>query len=302
MNRLEDLDSDEIRVMIKYFQEENYNSDNLVFLMKSINLSQTTSNGQDYYMTFSDLLITWSFKTHYILNQTLLEPIYSRLDAIKFLLNDEDLLCDKNKEEKAPFRVRVMAESNILLNFLFDYSMDSSKVDSLNPKQYRYFNSSFSLIETISMILNDFYVVYDSGNQFNLKVREISAFVNVDDQSLVGLDDLDLNTLLRTATPASSSMFYEKKRQYFKAKNLNFSIKPYDETLIQERISVGASRDRNPTIAISYDSFALTFLYYYDFAKLFDHILNLNKSFYKIYNYKKVKDRVKYFKCFKINI
>lgn len=152
----------------------------------------------------------------------------------------------------------------MLINFLLDYSQDSSKVDKqIHPlPQSSYFNSNFSLIETVSIIFNDLCLSYSSSSRwFDLKINEISMLVNMDDQSLS--DDLETDSLTR--------------RKFFVARQIRLGIERFGSRLRAERQLVGTRLECNKIIEVAFESISVNYLFKYDFAKLLDHFLNLRK-------------------------
>ncbi|CAF0888712.1 unnamed protein product [Brachionus calyciflorus] len=237
--------------IIERFKEDN--NLNLVFLLKSVSLSKKNSN--DYYLTLNDVLITWSLKSHFILNEILFKPIKKYRNLFK---KTNDTLVSN-------FSLKILIQTNILFNMLFDYSQDSSKKEFLEPpktQSYKYFNSNFKLVDSLSFFLNNFYFAYTRDN-FNLSLNEITVFTNTDDYSLL---DNDL-----------------KKRKFIHIYKLNIFTDEKSDYLLNERTILGTRIVKNKILFSNFDLIYVNFLFSYDFAKLIDHVLNLRKCLYKIH-------------------
>lgn len=145
---------------IDQFQESD--NQNLLFLLKKINLNLI--DGNQYYLSLNDVLVTWSLKIHFILNEVFFKHTSKVRDLIALLRGSENGVSTASRRQ---FDLKVIIESSMLINFLYDYSQDASKVDKpLNPApQATYFNSNFSLVETVSVILSDVCFSYSNLNK-----------------------------------------------------------------------------------------------------------------------------------------
>jgi hypothetical protein len=146
---------------IDQFQESD--NQNLLFLLKKINLNLI--DGNQYYLSLNDVLVTWSLKIHFILNEVFFKHTSKVRDLIALLRRTENGVSSSTSRRQ--FDLKVIIESSMLINFLYDYSQDASKVDKpLNPApQATYFNSHFSLVETVSVILSDVCFSYSNLNK-----------------------------------------------------------------------------------------------------------------------------------------
>ena len=109
---------------------------NIILLVKNIDLDSylkqanpkdPSSVFQYYCLTMSDVLLTWSLQIHYVIFESLIKPgllAKSKLD--KCLVNNNS---ESNQEINRNFKLNVLIESDILVNFLFDFSQDSTKND-----------------------------------------------------------------------------------------------------------------------------------------------------------------------------
>jgi hypothetical protein len=263
-----------------YFKESD--NLNLIFLLKSIQLNRM--NECEYYVTISDALCTWSLKIHFILNEIILKHL-SKLE--KFLPVDD-------RSASSDFSLKILIESNMLVNFLFDYAQDSSKIGQLQPPPtMNYFNSNFSLIETVSIILKDVFIAYSrrDNRQFDMNISELCAFINVDDQSLLSLDnehqqqqeeddrkEEDEREDLRTNNNNNGEdELCTRKRKFLHLAGLSACLTRHSERFLVERKMLNAQQAVNRLLEVTVNSALVNFLFSYDFAKLFDHILNLRK-------------------------
>lgn len=253
------------RFDIEYFKDnENLN---LIFLFKCIQLNLLQRS--EYYLTVNDVLCTWSLKIHFILNEILFKHIH-RLKGLSLFGRDKST---SNDDE---FTLKILIESNMLVNFLFDYSQDSSKVDASRPVNtpgVTYFNSNFSLIETLSIILNDVLVSRATDGKFELYIGEVCMFINVDDQSLYSLLNEDEH-----ASPADDSLSTTRRNKFFQATTFTVcsSNRPSDR-LLAERKLLNTQLESNRLVDVNANLIVVNFLFKYDFAKWIDHTLNVRK-------------------------
>lgn len=239
-------------ITIEHFQEND--NRNLIFLFKKIHLNLIEHN--QYYLTLNDILVTWSLKIHFILNEAVLKPAARLRELVRTCSSNPYFLKDS-------FELKFLVESSMLVNLLLDYSQDSSKIDKpLQPApQVAYFNSHFSLVETVSIILNDVCLVYSSAAHWlDLRINDVSALVNMDDQSLCGDQTSEL-----------------KRRQFFAARRFRIALDRANDRLSAERKLMGAKDPHNKLAEVKIDSLSVNYLFKYDFAKLLDHLLNLRK-------------------------
>ena len=238
-------------------QKENEKKD-LIFLLKSINLNRIDSN---YSISMEEALITWSLKSHFTLNETFFNPIRKYLKMFEKDSNPQSHSRD--------FGLKIFVETNILVNFLFDYSQDSSKKLSLRDQDsgnYRYFNSNIKLIDTLSFTLNKFYYFY-SNKMFNLNISEVCSFVNTYD--------------LMSMYPNTSND--SKSHIFLHAHNISVCTDDQNDYLLAQRQNVKTQILKNKILFAKFELVHLIFLFQYDFAKMIDHILNLRKVLYKIH-------------------
>ncbi|RNA29620.1 UPF0378 protein KIAA0100-like, partial [Brachionus plicatilis] len=235
--------------------KENEKTD-LIFLFKSLSLNGLDAN---YSISMADVLITWSLKCHFILDQIVLKPIQKCSHLLKA----------HSDHDRPHFSLKILVETNILLNFLFDYGQDSSKRSSLKNKDsenYRYFNSNLKLIDTLSLTLNNFYYFY-TKNKFNLNIDKVCAFVNTHDHML----------LYSAANQESHG------RTFLQANKISIYTDDQSDYLENERQNVSCKILKNKILFSKFELVHLVFLFEYDFAKMIDHILNVRKVLYKIH-------------------
>ncbi len=108
---------------------------NLILLFKDIRLNSHLRRGiqddpeslyQYNCLTINDILCTWSLQIHIILFESLVKPA---LDFRSKLPTQSVVDSSMSTNDLVKFKLNVLVESDILINFLFDYSQDSSKVD-----------------------------------------------------------------------------------------------------------------------------------------------------------------------------
>ena len=284
------LNSNKQFYIIKYYKEDvNLIDSNfsLILLFKSIEMANIKCIN-DFYITMNDMLITWSFRLHYIMNEELLKPFSQLFNRF-----------NRKSNSNSNFKLNFLIESNILVNFLYDYEKDSSKIVSQPLKQDSkviYFNTSNQNshnINTLSIILNNFYMCYDNQQKyFSLNVDDITMFINVDDQNICSMlfsrhDDGNENEM---ADENSSP----NKRKVFHAKKFNFVYLGEESNqpnlLKYERDLLECKQNHNRSIMVKFELFSINFLFNYDFAKLFDHWLNLRKCLIQMHNLTKTVD------------
>lgn len=252
---------------------ENENS-NLICLFKMVSLNR--SNENDYFLTVNDILCTWSLKIHFILNEILFKPLFSMKKVFK-----------SSENKSSDFKFKFLIESNILVNFLFDYSQDSSKVECADTTSLKYFNSNSLLIETVSIILNDAYLSLNSNPyEFNLSINDISMFTNVDDQSLTFVENDEY-----TFNPSPY------RRKFFHTNKFSLSYEHFNDFLTSERRFLNTQIAKNKLLSVNFDLIYINFIFSYNFAKLIDHLLNLRKFLLKIHNRVKEKSNQEPLSC-----
>lgn len=109
---------------------------NIILLVKNIDLDSylkqanpkdSSSVFQYYCLTMSDVLLTWSLQIHYVVYESLIKPgLLAKSKLNKCLIKNN---LKPNEENNANFKLNVLIESDVLINFLFDYSQDSTKND-----------------------------------------------------------------------------------------------------------------------------------------------------------------------------
>jgi hypothetical protein len=277
---------------IEYFKEEDENdldeatnelskNYNLLFLVKLINLTKLSN---DYYLCINDILLTWSLQIHFIIYDTLVKPF----DQYKILL---ELITSNDSFQKSEANLNILIESSILVNFYFDYQQDSSKVsapitnnlsDGSAPSATPYFNAAHptnSLIHTVSIILNNAYF-YKQSDTFGANINDVSVLINVDDQNIFSI----MNSFNEDSCILHST---SKLREFIKIKQIRVdSYTPEKSLLALERKLLVTEQKLNRLISVNFDLLNLNFLFNYDFAKLFDHLLNLRKCLQIIHDKK----------------
>ena len=241
---------------IDFYSDENSQANfNLVFFVKKLNLNRLKEEVEfvNYLLSLDDVLCTWSLQIYFILHQTLLKSI----DEIKNKINEK--FFRSKPGISAPYKLNVLIESDILVNFLFDYSQDSSKC----------IPSTACPIQTVSFILYDFYYGYNSlTTDYCISSTEISAFINADDQNISSENVTDEESETET-----------NQKTFFRAKMFKINKIYNDKTLQVERKMLNTKDKLNTLTTVSFDLFNVIFIYDYDFAKLIDHVLNLRKCF-----------------------
>lgn len=217
------------------------------------------------------------------------ELIFKNASNISSLLDNYQ---SKNESSTpSPFDLKILIESNMLVNFLFDYTQDSSKLSTkstttsqqTSATSVTYFNSHFNLIETVSIILNDVYLSISNhdAKKFDFCIAEVSMFINTDDQSLNDeVSDINDDDSLDKAT----------RRKFFSTRKLRITLDRKSERLLAERKLLETKVAQNELLEVSFDTIVANFLYKYDFAKLFDHVLNLRKCLLQMHKREKIKD------------
>jgi hypothetical protein len=296
---------------------KNYN---LVFLIKSINTIKTRLNENarascvEYYVCVNDILFTWSLQMHYIFYETLVEPF----NGLNNQTGKNLIILSKLKEylgangqhllESEQSTLTILIESNILVNFLFDYSQDSSKVvvgDARPIQTPLYFNATpphltSYLIHTVSIILNNAFFKSTSSrasfkslildtDAYSLNINDVSLFINVDDQNInenePGETQFRSENQEDVLNSCSIMQSANKLRKFIYIKNFSLSsASPPNSPLIQERKMLNTKQELNRSATYKNDLFHVNFLFNYDFAKLFDHLLNLRKCLMLIHS------------------
>lgn len=236
-----------------------------------------------YYLTINEILVTWSLKIHFILN----EVLFKHTSKLTNLITRHKSLFTTSPTTHKPtnFDLKILIESSMLVNFMLDYSQDASKVEKpLNTTpQVSYFNSHFSLVETVSIILNDVCLAYSSGPRWlDVQIDEVSMLANMDDQSLS--DALASNEDAAVNLTTDNSL---KRRKFYVARRMRLVLDKASERLAPERRLIGTQVGQNKLAEIGFDSIVVNYLFQYDFAKLLDHFLNLRKCLYVMHGYTK---------------
>jgi len=250
-----------------------------LFLVKLINLTKLSN---EYYICINDILLTWSLQIHFIIYDTLVKPF----DQYKILL---ELITANDSFQKSEANLNILIESSILVNFYFDYQQDSSKViapmtnnlsDGSAPSATPYFNAAHptnSLIHTVSIILNNAYF-HKQSDTFRANINDISVLINVDDQNIFSI----MNSFNEDSCILHST---SKLREFIKIKQISVdSYTPEKSLLVLERKLLVTDQKLNRLISVNFDLLNLNFLFNYDFAKLFDHLLNLRKCLQTIHD------------------
>jgi len=110
---------------------------NLILLINTVHFNTCIRNGvqsdpHSFYeyscLTIKHILCTWSLQIHYILYQSLVKPIVEFRSKLsnRFIHYDNE---SENLKPPVKFKLNILIESDVLINFLFDYSQDSSKSD-----------------------------------------------------------------------------------------------------------------------------------------------------------------------------
>lgn len=283
---------------IGYFKEND--NLNLILLVKKINLNMIEPN--QYYLTINDVLVTWSLKIHFILNEVFFKHTPKLVDMFNTAAEWKTQQQQQQQSlSSSPFDLKILIESSMLVNIMLDYSQDSSKVEKpIQPApQVTYFNSHFSLVETVSIILNDVCLAYSSSPRWlDLRIDELSMLANMDDQSLndyfVPRDDD--NRLHEDNTDdgnengnnnSTDQDSLKRRRKFFVARRMRLVLDRASERLTAERRLLGTECAQNKLAEIAFDSIHVNYLFQYDFAKLLDHVLNLKKCLYLMHGYKK---------------
>ena len=276
---------------IEYFREEDENNEddivsrgsaksyNLLFLVKIINLTKVSN---DYYICINDILLTWSLQIHFIIYDTLVKPFDQYKSLVQLITNSGNF-----RGKKPSFNLNLLIESNILINFLFDYQQDSSKTvlpsnltDGLGPNVIPYFNTAHptnSLIHTVSILLNSAYFSKQSDT-ICASINDISVLINVDDQNIFSI----LNSFNEDSCILHST---SKLREFIKIKQIEANYFTPEKSLLRlERQHLNTEQKLNHLVSVNFDILSLNFLFNYDFAKLFDHLLNLRKCLYIIHD------------------
>ncbi len=184
------LDQDETNInlnncfyIIKHYREDanlTESNFNLILVFKKIFLSSDDWN--EFYMSTNDMLFTWSFRLHFMLNEELIKPLLELKSLHKSLSSDENT---------TNLKFNFLIESNILVNFLFDYSSQEEspgafQIPYISPSSFYYntCNSNNYSINTLSIILNQFYLDLTDFTKLNLVVDDIAMFINIDDQNI----------------------------------------------------------------------------------------------------------------------
>jgi hypothetical protein len=263
-----DLETIDDNAMILIKNNLQQNEENLLCSIKTLYLSSQNAN-DEIYLTVNKVLLNWSFKSHFILNECIFKPLNSLLKNLRKEGSEEGSTKTQNYNDQ--FKCfKILVETNISMNLNLDYAQDSTKANDFNNQMMTkststktvYFNSKFLFIESVSIVLSDFYLNIKNNNEFDSSMSEISMFINANDN---------------------------KKEQFFEIQNFKVDLKSFDKHLSQERKSIEmlCSLDSNRTISYEIDSIQVQFLFGYDFAKLIDHLLNLRKCIYKMHNLSK---------------
>lgn len=101
---------------------------NILLLLQRLDLSTVVQQDcENICLTLGDMLCTWSLRSHYILFESFVRPASNCRAKLcnKFVATSEQDLVPKK------FKFSVLIESEMLVNFLFDYSLDSSKLEQV---------------------------------------------------------------------------------------------------------------------------------------------------------------------------
>lgn len=274
---------------------------NLILLIKEVRSNtylqcELENDAESLYhyhcITINDIICTWSLQIHYILYESLIKP-GNELKQ-KFIHRFGELN-ESDKIDPIKFKVNVLVESDILINFLFDYSQDSSK------DECKVENSPVSCYQTVSIILYDTFLSLSNIYDARLNINEITMFVNADDQNIFsnptksstdsksefndlnGEENVEQNQSIENLSMENYQQ--PNKHQFFYAKNFVMSIITNDPTLEYEREMLKTAVNLNTLMAFKFDIFKVNFIHDYNFAKLIDHVLNLKKCLVKIHAY-----------------
>jgi len=253
-------------------EEEKNNLSSLVFLIEDINLNQ---NLNTHYLTIKTVQMTWSLETHYILFETIFK-LYENTNTIRM---------NKKQTNKT---LKLLVESDILLNLEFDFAQDSSRKQPINS----FYIPSTMLqpqtdlipkIQIISIVLNDSYLAI-TLNESDLKIiiKEISMFIQTNHVS-----EFFTDTELSTSTDSLIKQRLQNdsnKRQFLSLKSFEILNSNKTKLLTYERSLLNTSTQQNRLTLIKMDLFNFNFIFNYCFAKLIDHIFNVRKCLYKMHN------------------
>ena len=254
------------------FIEQTNKISNSVLLIEEIHLNRSFNI---YYLVNKSIELTWSLETHYILYETIFEP----LKALKTHRSSQEL----NK-------FKLLVELDILINLEFDYKQDSSKksatdsfylpTTTISDTCTRQAYSALD-IQIVSIVLTNPYMSLTNQDELKVNFKEVSMFVNPSHCSEF-FTDAELSSsesLLKQRLQNDSN-----KRQFLTIKSFEINKQNESNLLSYERLLLNTATKSNRLTLVNMEHLSLNFIFNYDFAKLIDHVLNVRKILHKIHN------------------